>query len=149
MINAADIRFRLLTFGAMILSGFVVTDVRAQSDSPEYERQACLALRAVDRMHAVDDRTILFFMRGREGRVFRNDLPQVCRDLRRNRSISYSTTSSRNPRLCANDLIRVRESGVSCQLGDFRSITTEEAESLLEARNEADDATELEGSDAE
>ena len=132
------IRLSLFTFGAMFFVSFATTAVQAQDDAPE--RRDCLVLRPLESMRAVDDKTILFFMRGPDGEIFRNDVQGVCRGLERNRSISYQTTSVGNPRLCRSDLITVEETGVACRLGEFRLISADEAENLTRERSDAKDA---------
>lgn len=68
----------------------------------------------------VDDRTIDFYMSGRE--VLRNTLPDACQGLGIEKAFTYSTSLSR---LCSVDVITVVQqsggprSGASCGLGNF------------------------------
>jgi hypothetical protein len=140
MIYPTSLRSSVL--GAMFAAVLPVPCAQAQDDASEGTRQACLTLRGVDKYVPMDDRTILFFMRGRYNHVYRNDLPKVCRDLKRNRGISYQTTASRIPRLCAGDLITVSETGQACRLGEFQLISAEQAESLMRNPSEVRDQPE-------
>lgn len=106
------------------------------------EGERCISTRAIRDTQIIDDRTILFRMRG--GDVYVNNLTNTCRGLRRERRFSYSPTAGR---LCDVDTIRVIESfggviqeGIACGLGSFYPITEEESE-LLKA-----EATERRGS---
>lgn len=135
MIDTGSIRSAWLAVGLAFLAGFSA-DAQAPDDTSKDVRQDCLGLARLDTTRAVDDQTILFFMRGSRGEIFRNDLQAVCRDLGRNRGFSYDVTSSRNPRLCRNDVINVRDSGWTCPLGEFRLISKEEADELLSKRGE-------------
>lgn len=96
--------------------------------------RSCIDLRSVRRTEVIDDRNILFYMRGRT--VYHNILPHQCGGLAREDRFSYKTTAGR---LCKLDLIRVlyndpfglRE-GNACQLGVFHEITREDAKALKE-----------------
>jgi hypothetical protein len=123
--NRAAVLRRALC-AALLASGVVTT--AAQDDAPRGEN--CLNLRPLDELRAVDDKTILFFMRGQDRKIYRNDVQGICRGLERNRSLSYQATM----RLCKGDLITVRETGFTCPLGEFRLISAEEAEILQRAR---------------
>jgi hypothetical protein len=90
-------------------------------------------MRMVNDIRAVNDKTILFFLRGQDRKIFRNDVAGACPGLERNRELSYSILSTRNPRLCKSDLVTIRERGVSCPLGEFRLISAEEADNLTRA----------------
>jgi len=96
------------------------------------EGEQCILTRAIRDTQIIDDRTILFRMRG--GVVYVNNLTNNCRGLRRERRFSYSPTVGR---LCNVDAIRVIESfggviqeGIACGLGSFYPITEEESELL-------------------
>jgi hypothetical protein len=99
----------------------------------------CVTITDIRQTRAVDDRTILFYMRGRD-RIYRNYLPRECPGLMREDRISYKTSTSR---LCDVDLITVLEQlggglrpGFTCPLGEFTPITKEEAEDLLTAKED-------------
>lgn len=80
---------------------------------------SCLNTREIEETDAVTDRVLLFHLKN--GRTYRNDLPQACpRVTRSGSAISYQTTG----RLCAIDIVRVSEpaSGFGyggCSLGKF------------------------------
>jgi hypothetical protein len=81
----------------------------------------CVQLVSIDHTRVRDDRTIDFYMRGRQ--VYRNTLPQSCPGLGFEESFSYKTSLSR---LCSVDIITVlhhdRIRGASCGLGQFQPI---------------------------
>jgi hypothetical protein len=99
----------------------------------------CVTVTDIRRTVALDDHTILFYLRG-GNRIYRNYLPRECPGLVRENRISYKTSTSR---LCDIDLITVLEQfgaglrpGFTCQLGEFTPITQEEAEDLLVAKDD-------------
>jgi hypothetical protein len=99
----------------------------------------CVTVTDIRRTVAVDDHTILFYLRG-GNRVYRNYLPRECPGLVRENRISYKTSTSR---LCDVDLVTVLEQfggglrpGFTCPLGEFTPITQEEAEDLLVAKED-------------
>ena len=81
---------------------------------------SCITSRDIEDTDAVTDRVVLFHMRN--GRTYRNDLPNSCPQLARDGSaFAYRTTISR---LCSVDVIQVFEPGSrfvygGCQLGKF------------------------------
>lgn len=95
------------------------------------EGESCVVTRAINSTDIIDDRTIIFEMRG--GEYYLNNLAYECRGLRFARGFSYSVSTGR---LCSVDTITVLRRGNSCGLGTFYPITEEEAE-LLKA--EADE----------
>jgi len=104
-------------------------------DAPEFMDRAgerCINVRSVRSTEVVDQRTILFHMRG--GRIFANHLSWDCPTLAREKRFSYSLSTSR---LCNVDVVTVIEgygrsirSGAPCGLGMFYPITEEEADIL-------------------
>ena len=126
MTRATRRQVSLLTVGAVLCVSMVASAARAEDAAPE----RCLAMRSVNDIRAVNGTTILFFLRGKDRKIFRNDVAGACPGLERNRELSYTILSTRNPRLCRSDLVTIRESGVSCPLGEFRLISAEEAENL-------------------
>lgn len=120
--------------GCLLISFAPCSSVLGQvADEEEAER--CVDVRSIDRTDVVDDYNILFYMRN--GDIYVNHLPRRCPGLRRERTFSYRTTMSR---LCNVDLITVLDRmgsgfqpGVSCGLGLFYPITSEEAQALKEA----------------
>ncbi len=75
----------------------------------------CLPIARIYRSEIVDDRTILFHMRG--GAIWQNDLPEPCSGLRMQGGFAYVTPLDR---LCDLDLIQVLAGARSiCGLGRF------------------------------
>lgn len=92
----------------------------------------CISVSAIDRTDVIDDRTILFYMRGKK--IYRNYLPRKCPGLDRHERFAYQVTSNR---LCDIDTVTVLEqwgsrlsSGFTCGLGAFHPIPQEEVEEL-------------------
>ena len=92
----------------------------------------CIMPSRIDRTEVIDERTVIFHMRGSDTYVNRltNDCPRLVREKR----LSYDV---RMNRLCNVDSIYVLEwwgtslrRGMSCGLGQFYPITEEEAELL-------------------
>jgi hypothetical protein len=114
-------------------------DAAAADASFDRTPKECVTVSDIRRTVAIDDRTILFYLRG-GNRIYRNYLPRECPGLARENRISYKTTTSR---LCDVDLITVLEQfgvglrpGFTCPLGDFIPMTKEEAEDLLIAKED-------------
>ena len=84
----------------------------------------CVQLRQIRETRVRDDRTIDFYMLGKE--VYRNTLPNSCPELGFNEGFSYKTSTSQ---LCSVDIITVLRqsgglrSGMSCGLGKFQPVT--------------------------
>jgi hypothetical protein len=101
-------------------------DRRALAEArPVGEPVDCIDLARIDRTRVRDERTIDFYMRGRE--VYRNRLPDECSGLAFEDSFSYRTSLSR---LCSVDTISVNRAGggiagPTCALGAFQRIETE------------------------
>ena len=127
----------------LTLLGLVLTtSVFAQDDAEEAaviddidrEPVRCITANRIARTEIINDRTIVFYMRGRD--VYVNELSQRCPRLVQEKRISYDV---RGNRLCSTDYISVLEywgssirKGAGCGLGMFNPITQEEAE-LLDA----------------
>jgi Family of unknown function (DUF6491) len=114
------------------------------ADAFDRTPEDCVSTPNIDRTHAVDDRTILFFMRGKK--VYRNYLPRKCPNLERQNRIMYKTHGAR---LCDVDTITVLEQwgarltpGFTCPLGEFHPITPEEVEDLMRKPEDVRDAIE-------
>lgn len=132
-----SIRFPLMSIGvvttAVVLSA---SSVSAQGDGEEdFDRTplSCLSVSRIRNTDIIDDRTILFFLRGNK-QTYRAYLPRECPGLERNDRFAYE---ARNGQLCDVDVITVLEQiGVSltptftCRLGKFIPITAEEAQDL-------------------
>ncbi len=112
------------------------------TDVPEGEKvgdlmRSCITLRSLRRTQIIDDRNVLFRMRGRT--VYHNILPQQCGGLAREDRFSYDAQFGR---LCRGDVIRVLQNGAfgsrgmsegrGCRLGAFHKITQEDAKALRE-----------------
>ncbi len=130
-----------LTLGALTLAMTAV----AQDDADEAvsaseafvedidrEGERCITVSRLRSTHAVDDRTILFYMRG--GDTYLNQLRYNCPGLKLRNRISYKVIANR---LCSVDVITVLESfggglqpGISCGLGQFYGISEDEARFL-------------------
>ncbi|CAA0093575.1 Uncharacterised protein [Zhongshania aliphaticivorans] len=121
-----------------ILSSMVLSPL-AHAEKPEPnenlahvsdEPQRCVSLQRIDRMDVVDNRSILFYMRGKQ--IFLNDLPYPCHGLSRHKTVMYRTSLND---LCNVDIITVLNSvgsgflpGQSCGLGQFYPISKENAD---------------------
>jgi hypothetical protein len=98
----------------------------------------CINIRNFRRFIVVDDKTILFYLRG--STVYLNILPRQCNGLAREDRFSYE---ARMNRLCRNDTITVLYAtgggpygvtpGPGCSLGYFQKVTREDAASIREA----------------
>lgn len=122
---------RALTALACVLALTLGMNAVAQDDI-DREGQRCISVTRLKETHVVDDRTLLFYMRG--GEIYRNVLRYDCRGLKAQSSFSYSVIANR---LCGTDTITVLESfggdlsrGMSCGLGKFYEISEDEAEFL-------------------
>ena len=92
----------------------------------------CIAPSRIDRTEVIDERTVIFHMRGSD--TYLNRLSYACPRLVREKRFSYDI---RTNRLCNVDVIYVLEwwgrslrRGPGCGLGMFYPITEEEAELL-------------------
>lgn len=114
---------------------------RAQDDEAlDRTPQSCVSVARIRDTDIIDDRTIIFHMRG--GRVYRNFLDRECHDLEREGRFAYQ---ARGGRLCKIDTITVLTGfsgfsppGMTCQLGEFHPITKEEADLSQFEADEAD-----------
>jgi hypothetical protein len=80
-------------------------------------------------MEPVDDRTIVFFMRG--DRIYRNRLREECRDLQYAKEISYVISGGgKLAQVCDGQPITIKERQALCALGEFHPISAEEAQAL-------------------
>jgi hypothetical protein len=141
---AGSIRFPLTSFGvatAVVL--LAASSPRAQQgeDEDEFDRtpRKCISTPRIRNTDILDDRTIIFYMRGNR-EVYRTYLPNECPGLERNDRFAYQT---RNSQICSVDLITVLEQfggrldpTFTCRLGEFIPITIEEAEELKLAQED-------------
>ena len=106
----------------------------------------CISLRNVRRTEVVDDRNVLFYMRG--STVYHNILPRKCGGLAREDRFSYQTSVGRlcrldHIRVLYNDAFGLRE-GNRCSLGVFHKIDSEDAKAFKESvRNDVPAANPL------
>ena len=103
--------------------------VRAQSGSSAVD---CIPLQRVDRTEVLDNRDIVFHMRG--GDVFLNQLERDCPGLDREKRFMYEVKSAQ---LCKVDTISVLEDwgvgearGFTCPLGPFQRVSEDELADL-------------------
>ncbi|MBN1240266.1 MAG: hypothetical protein JXB36_17315 [Gammaproteobacteria bacterium] len=103
--------------------------------------ERCITLPRLDRTEVIDDRTIIFHMRG--GAIFLNHLSRECPGLEREERFMYSPTSTR---LCDVDTITVLENrgfgftrGFTCSLGLFHPITELELVELRDPQERGED----------
>lgn len=94
--------------------------------------QDCVTVARIRSTEVIDDKTILFYMRG--GRVYQNILDRECPRLEREGRFMYEI---RGYRLCDIDMITVLDRlgagfsrGFTCRLGEFHPITRQEAEEI-------------------
>jgi hypothetical protein len=136
------------SFGALTL-GTAMAD-----EKPAGAAERCIRLNLIRSTTVVDDRTILFYLRG--GDVYVNYLPQKCPNLAREERFSYRVPTNQ---LCQVDTITVLQNfgfgltpGATCKLGSFDAITREDLkrgprESLVETEQVEPIQTEDEASD--
>lgn len=127
--------FVVAAFVLCAISPTYAQDDGDSNDDVDDGSVSCITLRNVRRTDAIDDRNVLYYMRG--GPVYHNILPHACNGLARENRFSYTTNMGR---LCSHDLISViftgpfgLQEGTSCQLGDFHKITKEDAKALKDA----------------
>lgn len=106
----------------------------AYDDDIVLDPQRCVRRVDIDHTKIVDDRAILFYMRG--STIFLNKLPHRCSGLKMAGAFGYDT---RTGQLCDIDVISVVDHiggglrrGVSCGLGKFKPITEEQVELIKE-----------------
>jgi hypothetical protein len=91
----------------------------------------CVLVNRIERGVGVNDRTVLFYMRG--GQIFRNDLLQSCPALTAGETrlvYNYRVASAKITRLCGDSFSVERKPGLECLLGKFNPITAAEAQAL-------------------
>ena len=117
-------------YKALFLSGLLVLTAFASSlaDEKDDERtRRCIPTRNIASTAAIDDRNIVFFMRGDP--IYLNFLPDNCVGLAAGVSFSYESGG-----LCSGERIRLAPetymSGNWCNIGDFQRITKDDLEAL-------------------
>ncbi len=108
------------------------TAAAAIVDDIDRSPERCISTSRLRDTHIIDDRTMLFYIRG--GDVYVNQFRHECRGLKREGRFSYRSSVNR---LCGTDSIRVLhyfggnlEPGIACGLGQFFPVSEEEAEFL-------------------
>lgn len=122
-----------LAVGAFTMLASMTTLARSENEEGVQDgAKRCVSLARIDNTHVLDDRNILFYMRGKK--VYINKLPHKCHGLRRADSFMYKTSLSQ---LCDLDIITVLDNigfgfsrGPSCGLGSFYPIDRERAKEL-------------------
>jgi hypothetical protein len=126
-------RSTALVFGVLFSAA---AGVRAD-DAKDIDRtpKPCIMVNSIERDEAASDRTVLFFMRGKDKQIFRNDLPNSCAFLKRGETeleYHYNTQSVKLTRLCNYDGITVQHANqITCAIGKFTPVTADEAATLL------------------
>lgn len=137
---------------SMLFTGHAVpADESDEADDLVAGTERCISTSQLRRTDIIDDRTILFYMRGNE--IYLNQLPNRCSGLRSADRFSYSPTGNR---LCNFDSITpLRDAGpgglgmrggVSCGLGNFKAITEDD---VLVLKNKDAPDTEMQEDPAE
>ena len=96
------------------------------------DSKRCININRIDRTEVLNDRTIVFYLRG--GEIYVNRLPHRCPGLRSRDTFMYKNTTNS---LCNVDTIRVMDSiggtlrpGVGCGLGEFHPVSEITVEQL-------------------
>jgi hypothetical protein len=125
---------RSATTTLFLLTGMLVAGTSSAQLEDQRNRKPvdCISIASIDDTEVIDDRTVLFFMRGES--VYRNYLAKTCPGLDQQDGFSYRTTSGR---LCKADTITVLErapgrpsTGFTCALGEFRPMSTEDVDEV-------------------
>ncbi len=94
-------------------------DEPAPTDATTAGNGVCIQATAIDHTQIVDDRTILFFMKG--GQSWKNTMHFDCPSLKIEDGFAFVTDFSE---ICSNSqTIRVLRSGSLCELGQFTPYT--------------------------
>ncbi|HJR69747.1 MAG TPA: hypothetical protein VKA43_06885 [Gammaproteobacteria bacterium] len=133
-----------LVIGAVLLAAVAGTHAQAQGEAqpapaqsePEIDRtpEDCVVASRIARNVAVNDRQVVFFMRG--DTYYRNDLDAACQSLTagETRLVLHfrNTGSAKMARVCGTDAFTVERqtSRIGCGLGSFHPITADEAAAL-------------------
>jgi hypothetical protein len=120
----------IVTFAAGAL--FAPWVVHADDKKADLDRTPvdCIITRNIDKTDIIDDRTILFYMKGKNKPIYRNYLPSKCPNLESSDRFGYAVTSSR---LCKVDLIQALPRigiPIPCRIGEFTPISADEVEEL-------------------
>ena len=130
----ASTRRLAVVFGVVSLVSVMGARVEAQDGQEELDRKPtkCVMVNSISRHEAVDQRTVLFSMKG--NKFYRNVLPADCAILASGETLlvyHYRTQSVKLTRLCDTDSFTVeRKPGHACRFGQFHPITPAEAAAL-------------------
>ena len=139
--------------GALLAVGMQPSQAQDGADDEALDRapERCISLNRIDRTEVIDDRTIIFHMRG--GAIFLNHLARECPGLKREERFMYSPTSNR---LCDVDTVTVLEQwgfgltrGFTCSLGPFHPISDADLEDLRRTEEEGADPERGDGGDGD
>ena len=129
----------IATLTTLSLGLFAVPPGALAQDSEEEpvideNTERCISLRRLRSTDVINDRTIIFRLRG--GEIFLNILPRTCPGLGREKRISYSTNVNA---ICEIDHIAVLHAGAGnmfegarCRLGVFHRISADDAKAIKE-----------------
>lgn len=122
-----------LVFGVLLLGASAVRSDEAKDI--DRTPRPCIMTNSIERDEAANERTVLFFMRGKNKQIYRNDMPVACAFLKRGETeLQYHSQnqSVKLARLCDYDGITVEHTNqIICKLGKFTPVTAEEASALL------------------
>jgi hypothetical protein len=128
-------RLRLPALASLVAVFSVAGTIAQAQEELDRKPKDCVTEGQIVRHRAVDNRNILFFMKG--NKVFRNELPTACPVLDPGetrivyRYRSQPSGSTKLIRLCDTDSITVEKKGTTgCRLGQFVAITPAEADVL-------------------
>ena len=115
----------------------VAPDATAQEEEEpviDENTQRCINLRRLRSTDVINDRTIIFRLRG--GEIYLNIVPRTCPGLGRERRISYSSNVNA---ICEIDHVAVLHAGAGnmfegarCRLGVFHRISDDDAKAIKE-----------------
>jgi len=131
MTRAKRLQWGSLAFGVLLSGALYADDAKDIDRTPK----SCIMVNSVARHEAANERTIVFFMRGSNKQIFRNDMPAACAFMKHGDTdldYHYNTVSAKITRLCDYDGITVHNANqITCPLGKFTPITADEASTLL------------------
>ena len=127
--------FALVTPFAMGLLLTAATPITTVAEEHASEAEHCIPISRIQSTDIVDDKRILFYMRGDD--VYLNELPHKCPGLKFEETIMYRSSVGQ---LCDMDIVTVMmdvafgfQPGASCGLGMFQPISEDEAEEIKRA----------------
>lgn len=125
---------KIITAALVFATAAMAYTATAYAEEHMKEAEHCISLNRIQSSTVIDDRRILFEMRG--GDFYLNELPHKCPGLDFEEAFMYRTSIGQ---LCDMDIVTVLinagfglQSGASCGLGMFQPISGQEAEMLKE-----------------